>query len=186
MGKLVYSMITSVDGYVADDDGEFASWARPDEEALAAVNDQTAQVGTYLYGRRMYEMMSVWETDPAVAAQSPESEDFAGLWRAADKVVFSRTLDQVHTDRTRLEPAFDPAAVQALKDTSEQDLTVDGPTLAATALQHGLVDEISMLICPVSLGGGLAFLPRRRLDLHLLDEHRFTSGVVYLRYTVTR
>lgn len=184
MGNLTYSMITSADGYVADDDGEFASWARPDEEALAAINDHTAQVGTYLYGRRMYQMMSVWETDPAVAAQSPGSQDFARLWQATDKIVYSTTLERVHTTRTRLERSLDPAAVQALKDSSDQDLTIDGPTLAGAALQHGLVDEISMFICPISLGGGLAFLPRQRLDLRLLGERRFSSGVVHLRYAV--
>lgn len=184
MARLIYSMITSVDGYVADADGEFASWARPDEEVLAAVNAQTAQVGTYLYGRRMYDMMSVWETDPAVAAQSPGSEDFARLWQSADKVVYSTTLTQVHTARTQVLSSFDPEQVRRLKETSQHDLTVDGPTLAATALAYGLVDEINLFVCPVSLGGGLAFLPQQRLDLRLLGEQRFSAGTVHLRYAV--
>lgn len=186
MGKLLYSMITSLDGYVADERGEFASWARPDEEALAAVNAQTAQVGTYLYGRRMYEIMSVWETDPAVAAQSPESQNFARLWRAANKVVFSTTLQRAGTGRTVLRREFDPEYITALKASSTADLTVDGPTLAGAALRHGLVDEISMLVCPVVLGGGLRFLPRQRLALRLEDEHRFGNGVIQLTYAVVR
>lgn len=184
MGKLIYSMITSADGYVADDGGEFATWARPDEEVLAAVNEQTAQVGTYLYGRRMYQMMSVWETDPALAAGSPGSADFARIWQAADKVVYSTTLTEAPTANTRLERSFDPAAVQTLKDAADGDLTVDGPTLAAAALAHDLVDEVIVYVCPVSLGGGLAFWPRRRLDLRLLGEQRFAGGVVELRYAV--
>lgn len=186
MGNLIYSMITSLDGYVADEAGEFASWAQPDEEALAAVNDQVSQVGTYLYGRRMYETMAVWETDPAVAAQSPGSQDFARLWQAADKVVYSGTLPQVSTARTELRREFDPAHVAALKASGTADLTVDGPTLAAEALRHGLVDEVSMLICPIVLGGGHAFLPRQRMDLRLTGEQRFGSGVVHLTYAVVR
>lgn len=184
MGKLVYSMITSLDGYVADPAGEFASWAMPDEEVLAAVNVQSERVGTYLYGRRMYEMMAVWETDPAVAAQSPQSQDFARLWQSADKIVYSTTLTEVPTQRTRLEHSFEPGAVQALKNATEADLTVDGPTLAAHALGHHLVDEIAMIICPVTIGGGLAFLPQQRMDLRLLEEQRFGNGMVQLRYAV--
>lgn len=185
MGRLIYSMITSVDGYVADRDGHFDSWARPDEEELAAINEDMAGVATYLYGRRMYEMMAVWETDPAVAGQSPQSEEFAKDWQAKDKIVYSTTLPDVHTQHTRLERAFDPGAIRELKAASDTDLTVDGPTLAAEALRHGLVDEVHMLVCPISVGGGLALLPDFRVDLRLLSEHRFTSGKVQLKYAVT-
>ena len=188
MGKLTYSMITSLDGYVADNSGEFASWARPDEEVLAAVNART-RVGTYLYGRRMYETMAVWDSDSfvtRVTAESPSSAEFARLWQAADKVVYSTTLEQVSTQRTELRREFDPARVADLKASAGADLTIDGPTLAAQALRHGLVDEISMLICPIVLGGGLAFLPGQRLNLRLTGEQRFGNGVVHLTYAVVR
>ncbi|MGC0274330.1 dihydrofolate reductase family protein [Pseudactinotalea sp. Z1739] len=184
MARLIYSMITSLDGYVADADGDFGSWAQPDEEVLAALNDDIARVGTYLYGRRMYELMAVWESDPSLTADSPASEDFARLWQQADKVVYSTTLTQPVTERTRVHGVFDPEQVRTLKETSSADLSIDGPTLASAGLEHGLVDEIAMYICPVSLGGGLAFLPRQRLDLRLLEQRRFGNGVVRLRYAV--
>lgn len=184
MGRLIYSMIASVDGYVADRDGHFASWARPDEEELAVINKDMADVVTYLYGRRMYEMMAVWETDPAVAAQSPQSEEFAKDWKAKNKIVYSTTLPDVHTQHTRLERSFDPETIREFKAASDADLTVDGPTLATEALRHGLVDEVHMLLCPVSIGGGLALLPDFRVDLRLLSEYRFTSGKVQLKYAV--
>ncbi|AGF72750.1 dihydrofolate reductase family protein [Corynebacterium halotolerans] len=184
MGRLVYSMITSLDGYVADRNGRF-EWAQPDEEVLAVINEQAAEAGTYLYGRRMYEMMHVWETDPSVAAQSPESAEFARIWRAADKIVYSTTLDEVSTRRTRLERSFDPQAVRELKENSPADLTVDGPTLAAHALRHGLVDQVRPLVCPISIGGGLKFLPEFRIGLRLRGEHAFSVGLVQLHYDVT-
>lgn len=184
MGNLIYSMIVSLDGYVADDAGEFASWAQPDEQVLAAINDESASASTYLLGRRMYEMMAVWETDPDIIGQSPESMQFARIWQRADKVVFSRTLTSVHTSRTRLRSRFDAAEVAQIKSDAAGDVTVDGPTLAAEAIRHGLVDRIDMLLCPVTVGGGLRFLPDHRLDLKLRHEQRFDNGMVQLRYEV--
>jgi dihydrofolate reductase len=183
MANLVYSAIASLDGYVADANGNF-DWAAPDEEVHAFVNDLERPVGTYLYGRRMYEVMAVWQTlsvddEPAVM------RDFAELWRAADKIVYSRTLDEVTTPKTRLERDFDPEAVRDLKDTAASDLGVGGPGLAAEALAAGLVDEIGLFLTPVIVGGGTRALPDGvRLDLELLEERRFASGVVYTRYRV--
>jgi dihydrofolate reductase len=183
VADLVYSAIASLDGFVADETGGF-SWAAPDEEVHAFVNDLERGVGTYLYGRRMYEVMAFWET---AEADDPSSvgADYAAVWRAADKVVFSTTLHEVTTARTRLEPAFDPEAVRRLKDASKRPLSVGGPTLAAEALGAGLVDECHLFLVPVVVGGGLGCLPAHvRLDLELLDERRFASGVVYLRHRV--
>ena len=184
MGKLVYSMNVSLDGYVADREGGFDSWARPDEQVLAAINEETSAVSTYLLGRRMYEMMAAWETDPAVIEQSPQSTQFARIWQSADKVVYSRTLEAVHTSRTRLRSRFDPAEVARIKADAEGDVTIDGPTLAAEAIRHGLVDRIDLLLCPQTVGGGLRFLPDHRLDLALRQEQRFDNGMVQLRYDV--
>lgn len=185
MGQLIYSMIVSQDGFVADRDGDF-TWGQPAEDALASVNEEMVNVGTYLYGRRMYDIMAVWETDPAVAAQSPGSQVFADLWRRADKVVYSTSLEQPYTTRTRLEREFDPAVVRELKVASSHDLTVDGPTLAAHALRHGLVDRVSLLVCPIVVGGGLSFWPEDvRLDLRLRDLRQFEGGVVRVSYDVT-
>jgi dihydrofolate reductase len=179
MGKLVYSAIASLDGYVNDAQGNF-DWAAPDAEVHAFVNDQERPVGTYLYGRRMYETMSAWETmdDPA-----PLMRDYADIWRAADKVVISRTLDAATTARTRLERALDPEAVRALK--AEGDVSVGGPTLAADALRAGLVDELHLLLNPVIVGAGTAALPDGlRADLELVSERRFAGGVVHVHYRV--
>lgn len=184
MGKLVYSMHVSLDGYVADREGEYASWARPDEQVLSAVNKESTRVGTYLLGRRMYETMAVWETDPDVIEQSPESTQFARTWQAADKFVYSRTLDEIHTSRTQLRSRFDPEEVERIKANAEGNVTVDGPTLAGDAIRHGLVDRIDMLLCPVMVGDGLRFLPDHRLDLALRNEQRFDNGMVQLRYDV--
>jgi len=184
MAKLIYSAITSLDGYVADADGNF-DWSVPDAEVHAFVNDLERHVGTYLYGRRMYEVMVFWETLDTVD-QPPVMRDFAELWRAADKVVYSTTLETVSSARTRIERDFDPAAVRRLKATSERDISVGGPRLAAEALRAGLVDECQLLVSPVVVGGGTAFLPDRlRLNLELLDERRFGNGVVHLRYRTT-
>jgi dihydrofolate reductase len=183
MGKLVYTAITSLDGYVNDATRAF-DWAAPDEEVHAFVNDLERPVGTYLYGRRLYEVMRAWETidDPA-----PVMRDYAALWRAADKVVYSRTLPGVDTTRTRLERVLDPDAVRAMKDESPAELSVGGPELAGSALRAGLVDESRVLLTPVVVGGGQPWLPGDlRLDLELLDERRFASGVVFLRYRVKR
>jgi dihydrofolate reductase len=183
MAKLIYSAIASLDGYVADEDGNF-DWAAPDEEVHAFVNDLERPVGTYLYGRRMYETMAVWETmdDPA-----PEMRDFAQLWRAADKIVYSRSLASVSSERTRLEREFAPDAVRGLVAGAARDVTVGGPTLAGAALAAGLVAEIQLFLNPVAVGGGTPALPHGlRVDLELLDQRRFANGVVYLGYRVRR
>jgi dihydrofolate reductase len=182
MAKLIYSAITSLDGYVADEDGNF-DWAAPDEEVHAFVNDLERPVGTYLYGRRMYEVMAPWETDPTLADQSRVMRDFAQLWQAADKVVYSKTLETPSSARTRIEPNFDPEAVRQLKTQAERDLAVGGHDLAAQAIKAGLVDEWHLFLTPVVVGGGTPSLPDRvRVKLELLDERRFGSGVVFLRY----
>lgn len=184
MGKLVYSMNVSLDGYVADHAGEFASWAQPDEQVLAAINEEILTVSTYLLGRRMYELMANWETNPKVIEQSPQSTQFAHIWQGADKVVYSRTLEAVHTSRTQLRSRFDPEEITQIKASTEGNVTIDGPTLAAEAIRHGLVDRIDVLVCPGVVGGGLRFLPDHRLDLALLHEQRFDNGMIQLRYEV--
>ena len=153
MAKLLYAMNVSLDGYIADEDGKF-DWGAPDEEFFCFINDLERPVGTYLYGRRLYEMMAVWETDPAAAAQSPGTREFAQIWQAADKVVYSTTLAAAATTRTRIERVFDPQAVRQLKAAAERDLTVGGPTLAAHAITAGLVDEYHLFVWPVVVGGG--------------------------------
>jgi dihydrofolate reductase len=181
MANLIYSAITSLDGYVADENGNF-DWAEPDEEVHAFVNDLERQVGTYLYGRRMYEVMVAWETLP-LADQPPFLRDYAELWRAADKIAYSKTLETVSSAKTRIERAFDPAAVQQLKARSERDLSVGGPELAAQAIEAGLVDEWHLFVSPIAVGGGNQSLPDHvRVDLELLDERRFGNGVVHLHY----
>jgi dihydrofolate reductase len=185
MARLVYSAISSLDGYVADEQGGF-DWAAPDEEVHAHVNDLERPVGTYLYGRRMYDVMAVWETMPTTD-EPAVIRDFAEIWRAAEKVVYSTTLDSVSTPRTRLEREFDPAAVRALVDSADRDVSIGGPHLAARALEAGLVDELHLYLTPVLVGGGTRSLPDGvRLDLELLDEHRFGNGVVHLHYRVRR
>jgi dihydrofolate reductase len=182
MAKLLYVMNASVDGYIADQDGNL-DWGAPGEEYFSFINDLVRPVGTYLYGRRLYELMAVWETDPAAAAQSPGTREFAQLWQAAGKVVYSRTLARAATTRTRIERDFDPEAVRQLKAAAEGDLTVGGPDLGAQAITAGLVDEVQLFVWPVVVGGGQRFLPDRvRFRLELLDERRVGSGVVYLRY----
>ena len=182
MAKLIYSAIASLDGYIADEGGKF-DWAAPDEEVHRFVNDLERPVGTYLYGRRMYEVMAVWETDPTLADHSPAMRDFAEIWQAADKIVYSRTLETVSTARTRIERAFDPDAVRQLKASADHDLTVGGPHLAAEAFKAGLVDECQLFLAPIVVGGGNQALPDRlRLELELLDERRFAGGVVFLSY----
>jgi dihydrofolate reductase len=179
MGKLVYSAIASLDLYVNDADGKF-DWAAPDAEVHAFVNDQERPIGTYLYGRRMYETMAVWETmdDPA-----PLMRDYADIWRAADKIVFSHSLDHVSTPRTWLERDLDPEAVRSLK--AEGDASIGGPTLAADALRAGLVDEVHLFLNPVVVGAGTPALPDGlRAALELLSERRFANGVVHVHYRV--
>lgn len=182
MAKLVYSAISSVDGYVADDKGSF-DWAVPDEEVLDFINALERPFGTHLYGRRMYEMMVGWETDPAAAGQSPRSRDFAEIWQAAEKVVYSKTLRAAQTAKTRIERVFDPEAVRKIKETAERDVSVSGPDLAAQAFRAGLVDECHLFFAPISVGGGKRSLPDGvRVKLELRDERRFDNGTVYLRY----
>jgi dihydrofolate reductase len=181
VAKLIYAGIMSLDGYVADEDGRF-DWSAPDEEVHASVNDLQRPVGTYLYGRRLYEVMVAWETLP-LADQPPATRDFAAIWRAADKVVYSRTLEAVSSARTRLERGFDPDAVRQMKAAADRDLTVGGPGLAAHAIRAGLVDEWHLFVTPIVVGGGKQYLPDDvRVDLDLLDERRFGNGVVHLRY----
>lgn len=184
MAKLIYSAITSLDGYVADQDGNF-DWAAPDEEVHNFVNDLQRPIGTYLYGRGIYETMVVWETEDILAGQPPFVHDFAGIWRGADKIVYSTTLETASSARTRIERAFDPEAIRRLKATAGRDITVGGPGLAAQAITAGLVDEYQLFVTPVVVGGGNRSLPDNfRLKLELLDERRFGNGVVHLYYRV--
>ena len=182
MAKLIYSAIASLDGYVADEYGNF-DWAVPDEEVHALINYLNRRGGTYLYGRRMYETMVGWETDPTLADHSPLMRDFAEIWQAADKIVYSRTLEAVSTAGTRIERDFDPEAVRQMKVLAGRDLIVGGPALAAQAFKAGLVDECHLFIVPMVVGGGKRSLPGNvRLKLELLDERRFSSGMVYFYY----
>jgi dihydrofolate reductase len=184
MARLIYMALQSLDGYVADQDGKF-DWAEPDEEVHAFVNDLERPVGTYLYGRRMYEVMAAWESI-ALADQPPFMRDFAEMWRAADKVVYSRTLETVSTARTRIERDFDPEAVRQIKASAARDLAVAGPELAAQAFKAGLVDECHLFLAPIVVGGGKQSLPSDvRVNLELLDERRFAGGMVHLRYRTT-
>ena len=184
MGKLIYLTNVSLDGYIEDEHGSF-NWLPPDEEVFVHTTGLLRAAGTLLYGRRLYEAMAVWETDPTLAARSELMAGFASVWQAASKVVYSTTLAGVSTADTRLERRFDPAAVRALKAATGQDLTVGGAGLAAHAFQAGLVDEYQLIVWPVVVGGGKPGLPSGvRTDLELLDEHRFGSGVVYLRYRI--
>lgn len=179
---LIYSSIASLDGYTVDADGNF-DWAAPDEEVLAQVNDLERGIATYLYGRRMYEVMLYWET-ASLEGRSPGDREFGGIWRAADKIVYSTTLQTVSTARTRLESRFDPEVVRELKERG--DVTIGGPDLAASAIRAGLVDEYQLFVTPVVVGGGTSVFPDGvRENLVLVDERRFASGVVYLRYRPT-
>jgi dihydrofolate reductase len=182
MAKLIYSAITSLDGYVADENGNF-DWAAPDEEVHAFVNDLERPVGTYLYGRRMYEVMRYWETAPTSGDGPAVMRDYAELWQAAEKIVFSKTLEEVSSARTRIERAFDPDAIRQLKASAERDLTVGGPDLAGQAIKAGLVDEIHLFLTPVVVGGGNQALPDGvHVQLELLDERCFGNGVVHVHY----
>ncbi len=182
MAKLIYSAITSLDGYVADEEGNF-DWAAPDEEVHSFVNELERPVGTYLYGRRMYEVMAYWETAQTPGDQSSVVQDFAEIWQAADKIVYSKTLEMVSSARTRIERDFDPEAVRQLKASAGRDITVGGPDLAGQAIKAGLVDEFQLFVSPILVGGGKHSLPHDvHLKLELLDERRFGNGVVYLHY----
>jgi len=181
MARLIYAGITSLDGYVADEEGSF-DWSAPDQQVHTFVNDLQRPVGTYLFGRRMYEVMVAWET-MAVTGLPPHIQDFANLWRAADKIVYSRTLQAVSSTKTRIERAFDPEAVRRLKASTEGDIAVGGPMLAGQAIRAGLVDEWHLFVVPMVVGGGTSCLPDGvKVSLELLDEHRFDSGTVHLHY----
>ena len=184
MAKLIYPAIASLDGYVADEDGNF-DWGEPDEEVHAFVNDLERPVGTYLYGRRLYEVMLAWETLD-LADQPPFIRDFAEIWRAADKIVYSKTLETVSSARTRIEREFDPEEVRQMKARVGPDLAVGGPDLAAHAFRAGLVDELHLFVAPIVVGAGKQSLPDDvRLNLELLDERQFGNGMVHLRYRTT-
>jgi dihydrofolate reductase len=183
MARLIYSVITSLDGFVVDESGTF-DWAAPDEQVHAFVNDREREIGTYLYGRRMYDVMKYWQD---ADDGDPVSRDFGELWRAADKIVYSSTLDAVSTPRTSLRASFDPASVRASVDAASRDVSIGGPTLAAPALQAGIVDELQVYVNPVVVGGGTHYLPSAvRIQLELVDSHRFDGGVIHLRYAIRR
>jgi dihydrofolate reductase len=184
MSKLIYIANISLDGFIEDSHGNF-DWTVPSDEYFAFITDLVRPCGTYLLGRRMYETMAVWETDPALAAQSELMSDFAHVWQAANKVVYSSTLHEVSTTKTQLARNFDPGAIRDMKASATKDLTVTGPNLSAHAFRAALVDECQLFIQPVFVGAGKSSLPRdMRANLELLDERRFSNGVVYVRYRV--
>ena len=182
MAKLIYFMPASLDGYIADETGS-PDWSTPDEEVFAFINGLVRPIGTYLYGRKMYETMAVWETPEVIPGRTPAMLDFARIWQAAGKIVYSKSRDAVSTPKTRLEREFHPQAVRELKAQSPLDISVAGPDLAAHAIRAGLVDEYHLLVVPAMLGGGKRVLPGNvSAKLDLLNERRFTNGMVYLRY----
>jgi dihydrofolate reductase len=184
MAKVIYSSITSLDGYIEDEKGNF-DWAAPDEEVHSFVNELERPIATYLYGRRMYETMVYWETVHTLPGQPALVKDFAEIWRAAEKIVYSKTLKAVSSVRTRIEPDFAPEAIRRMKATAGSDMSLGGPELAAQAIKAGLVDEFRLLVHPIVVGGGKRSLPNNvRLKPELLYERRFASGVVYLQYRV--
>jgi dihydrofolate reductase len=184
MAELIYSAIASLDGYVADEQGNF-DWAMPDEEVHTFANDLERPLGTHLYGRRMYEVMKVWESDELLEGQPAVMREFAEIWRAAEKIVFSRTLEEVETGRTRLQRAFDPKAIRALKSSEGRDIGIGGPELAGQALAAGLVDEIQLILVPAAVGAGKPALPtRNRIPLQLQDQRSFGNGSIFVRYRV--
>ena len=182
VARLIYTAITSLDGYVADQDGNF-DWAEPSDEVHAFVNDLERPIGTYLYGRRLYEVMVAWETTPNLAGQPATIQDYATIWQAADKIVYSRTLHATSSARTRIERDFDPEAIRRMKAEAASDISVGGPTLAASAIKAGLIDEYHLFLHPIVVGGGTQALPDHvRVTLELVDERRFRAGEVYLHY----
>lgn len=186
MANLIYVANTSLDGYIEDRDGKF-DWTEPNEDVFRFVTNIVQETCTHLYGRRMYETMMVWETDPNLAAESPLRRDFAEIWQAANKIVYSKTLKSVSTRQTQLERSFDPEAIRQLKQTVEQDILIGGPELAAHAFRSGLIDEYHLFLMPIIVGGGKQALPNNvRLELELLDERGFGNGVVFLRYRINQ
>ncbi len=185
MGKLIYAAIASLDGYVEDEDGRF-DWSTPDDEVHAFVNDLERPIGTYLYGRRMYETMVFWETVSTTADEPAVFSDYARIWRAADKIVYSRSLQEASSAKTRIERKFDPDAIQRLKRSTGADIAIGGAEIAGQAIGAGLVDECHLFLCPIVVGGGKRALPHNmRIQLELLGERRFSNGVVHLHYCVT-
>src|SRR6516225_6759639 len=184
MAKLIYVSNVSLDGFIEDEHGSF-EWTAPSDDRFAFITDLVRPVGTHLYGRRLYETMAVWESDPALAAQSELMADFAHVWQAADKIVYSTTLDAVSTTKSRLERRVDPDSIRRMKADASRDLMVGGPNLAAHAFRAGLIDECHLFIYPVIVGRGKPSLPSGwRAKLELLDEHRFDNGVVYVRHRI--
>ncbi|MBK7456419.1 MAG: dihydrofolate reductase family protein [Anaerolineales bacterium] len=182
MANLIYVANTSLDGYTEDKDGKF-DWTEPSEEYFRFITNLVRATRTHLYGRRMYETMMVWETDPNLAAESPLRRDFADIWQAANKIVYSRTLETISTRKTQLERTFDPETIRQLKKTAQHDITIGGPELAAHAFRAGLIDECNFFLIPILVGGGKRALPDNvRLELELLEERRFGNGMVFLRY----
>jgi dihydrofolate reductase len=183
VARLSYTAIASLDGYIEDASGTF-DWAAPDNEVHAFVNELERTVGTHLYGRRLYETMVYWETPPDLASQPAVVRDYAEIWQAADKIVYSRTLETVASARTRIERNFDPAAIQKLKATASRDLTIGGAELAAQAIEAGVVEELHLFLVPVIVGGGKRALPvAKRVNVELLEERRFGNGTLYLHYS---
>jgi dihydrofolate reductase len=182
MAHLIYSAISSLDGYIEDADGNF-DWAAPDQQVHRFINDLERATGTFLLGRRMYATLQVWETNPDLAADSPLTRDYAEIWQAADKIVYSKTLEIAPTRKTKIERNFDPEAIRQLKDAAKQDISIGGPDLAAHAFQSGLIDECHLFLTPIIVGAGKPALPGNLcLELELLEQRRFDNGTVYLRY----
>jgi dihydrofolate reductase len=184
VAKLIYSALASLDGYIEDEHGKF-DWAEPDEEVHSFVNELERPVGTHLLGRRLYEVMVYWETI-ALADQPAYIQEFAVIWRAADKIVYSKTLDTVASASTRIERDFNPEAVRQMKEAAGHDIMVGGPELAADAFKAGLIDEVRLFLAPIVVGAGKRALPKNvRLKLELLGERRFGNGMVHLHYRTT-
>lgn len=184
MAKLIYAAISSLDGYVADSEGNF-DWSMPSEEVHRFVNNLERRIGTYLYGRRMYEVMRYWETASTGNGEPSAGQEFAKMWQANDKIIYSRSLENVSTARTKLEREFDPAVIRRMKADASRDIAVSGPTIAGQAMKLGLVDECHLFLSPIVVGGGTPALPDNvRIQLELLDERRFGNGVVHLHYRV--
>jgi dihydrofolate reductase len=182
VARLIYSSISSLDGYIEDRAGNF-DWAMPEADVHAFINDLERHVGTYLYGRRMYETMTPWETDPQLVTHSPITRDFAAIWQAAEKIVYSRSLRSPRTARTRIEARFDPDEVRRIKATASRPLSIGGPTVAKSAFEAGLVDELQLFLLPIVIGSGKPSLPvHGKLDLQLMEQRRFPGGTLYLRY----
>ncbi len=185
MAKLIYTAITSLDGYVEDKQGKF-DWAMPDEEVHAFANDLERPIGTHLYGRRMYETMKVWDNDEILEGQPQVMRDYAEIWRGADKIVYSRSLEEVETTRTRLQRTFDPEATRALKESEQRDISVGGAELAGQALDAGLIDELQLLLVPGVVGSGKpALQTKSHTALKLLSQQGFAGGTIYLHYRVS-